>query len=451
MNDSRETIFALSSGAGRAGIAVYRLSGPLASEIVQTLCSGLPYPRRASLNGLRDPENAELIDRGLVIWTPGPNSFTGEDVAEFHIHGGLAVGARLADVLSRFPNCRPAEAGEFARRAFENGKLDLAEIEGIADLVDAETEFQRRQAVRQMAGAQSQLYESWRTQLLHALALVEAGIDFPEEDDLASHDFAGPVRGDISALVEEMSRHLDDQHRGERLRGGVQVVIAGPPNAGKSTLLNALSRRDAAIVSTVAGTTRDIIRVDLDLGGYPVTLIDTAGLRQSSDEIEQEGVRRAVSAIEQADIVLYLFDAQSPAERLPGEVTSVPTCLLIRSKYDEISKKSPGGIVGGKNSESLDLSVHRDWNIDALETWLCDRAASLCGIGDGQGITRARHRDALQATWESLRAFLDSKEQPAEISAENLRQSANHLGRITGRVDVEDLLDIVFSQLCIGK
>ncbi len=451
MNDSRETIFALSSGAGRAGIAVYRLSGPLAREIVRTLCNGLPEARKASLRGLRDPASGDLIDRGLVIWTPGPDSFTGEDVAEFHTHGGLAVGVRLADVLSRFPDCRPAEAGEFARRAFENGKLDLAEIEGIADLVDAETEFQRRQAVRQMGGVQSKLYESWRARLLQALALVEAGIDFPEEDDLASHDFTGPVRDDISALVAEITTHLDDRHRGERLRDGVQVVIAGPPNAGKSTLLNALARRDAAIVSTIAGTTRDIIQVDLDLGGYPVTLVDTAGLRESPDEIEREGVRRAVSAIAQADIVLYLTEARSQAADLPGEVMSVPACLSIRSKYDEASETPPRGIAGQAGTESLDLSVHRDWNIDALETWLRDCAANLCGTGDGARITRARHRQALHATCESLRMFLDNGDQPAEISAENLRQAAFHLGRITGRVDVEDLLDIVFSQLCIGK
>lgn len=451
MNDSRETIFAMSSGAGRAGIAIYRMSGPRVKEITRALCNGLPDPRRASLRGLCDPESGQLIDRGLVIWNPSPNSYTGEDVTEFHTHGGLAVGASLTNVLSRFTGCRPAEAGEFSRRAFENGRLDLAEVEGIADLVEAETEFQRRQAVRQMGGAQSQLYESWRTRLLHALALVEAGIDFPEEDDLASEDFTGPVRKDISQLVEEISMHLDDQHRGERLRDGVQVVIAGPPNAGKSTLLNALARRDAAIISKVAGTTRDIIRVDLDLGGYPVTLVDTAGLRDARDEVEQEGVRRAISAIEQADIVLYLDDAPGPDGGPAGKTTDAPAQLLIRSKYDEISNVPPVGISIQAGSECLDLSVHRDWNIDTLESWLQDRAASLCGTGGSVGITRARHRHALQSTRESLGNFLDIGAQPAEISAENLRRAAFDLGRITGRVDVEDLLDIVFSQLCIGK
>jgi tRNA modification GTPase len=411
----------------------------------------LPKPRSASLRTLRAPKEGEILDQAVILWHPGPASFTGEDVAELHIHGSAAVGNRLLDILAVFPDCRPALAGEFARRAFHAGKLDLAEIEGIADLVDAETEFQRRQAVRQMGGEQSRLYESWRTRLLHALAMMEAALDFPEEDDVANLDLVPEIVGQVKVLAAEFTAHLDDGNRGERLRDGVRVVIAGPPNAGKSTLLNALAKRDAAIVSNIAGTTRDIIQIDLDLGGYPVTLVDTAGLWETEDEIEQEGVRRAETAISGADIVLYLEDAALATGETRDNISRCAEYLIVYSKCDLADKMTPGGVFEVDGRQSLRLSVHKDWNIEALENWLCEAAARLCGRGESVGITQARHRDALQASLDALLIFSGNPLQPVEISAENLRQAALQLGRITGRVDVEDLLDIVISKLCIGK
>ncbi len=451
MNDSRETIYALASGPGRAGIAVYRLSGPKAKDILTALIGVLPKPQRASLRTLRDPKDGDILDQAVVLWHPGPASFTGEDVAELHIHGSVAVGNRLLDILATFSECRPALAGEFARRAFHAGKLDLAEIEGIADLVDAETEFQRRQAVRQMGGEQSRLYDSWRSRLLHALAMMEAALDFPEEDDVADHDLVPEIVGQVKSLAAEFAAHLDDKNRGERLRDGVRVVIAGSPNAGKSTLLNALAKRDAAIVSNLAGTTRDIIQVDLDLGGYPVTLVDTAGLGDTEEEIEQEGIRRAEKAISGADIVLYLEDAALATGRIPNEISGCADHLIVHSKCDLVDKTAPGSVFKVDGRENLRLSIHNDWNIEALENWLCAAAARLCGQGESAGITQARHRESLQASLDGLREFLENPLQPMEISAENLRQAALQLGRITGRVDVEDLLDVVFSKLCIGK
>ena len=291
-----DTIAAQATAPGRAGIAVIRISGPQAGSILDALSGGpRPSPRQATLTAFKRPGDRELLDRGLALWFPAPHSFTGEDVAELHGHGGLAVVAALLAEITHFPGCRLAEPGEFTRRAFDNGKLDLTQVEGLADLVNAEAEAQRKQAMRQLDGALGLLYEGWRAELIGAMARIEAGIDFPDED--LPDDLLGRQRSALAALVDEIARHLADDHRGERLRDGFHIVILGAPNVGKSSLLNALARREAAIVSERAGTTRDVVEVHLDLGGYPVILADTAGLRHSGDSIESEGMRRALRAI----------------------------------------------------------------------------------------------------------------------------------------------------------
>ena len=304
----RDTIFALSSGRPPAAIAVVRISGSRAGEALKALIGKVPAPREAALARVRDPASGEIIDQALALWFPGPNSETGEDVAELQLHGGGAVIAATLAALSRLPGLRPAEAGEFTRRAFENGKLDLTAVEGLADLVAAETEGQRRQALRQLQGALGAPAESWRQRLIQALALVEARIDFSDEADVPE-DLLAPALAIARELEGEIAAALADGRRGERLREGLTVAIAGPPNAGKSTLLNRIARREAAIVSPYAGTTRDVIEVHLDLGGWPVTLLDTAGIRETGDPVEMEGVRRARDRAQGADLVLWVVDA----------------------------------------------------------------------------------------------------------------------------------------------
>ena len=329
---STPTIFAVASGTGRAAIAVLRISGPSAAEAVHLLSGPLPPPRYARLSALKDPESREILDRGLVLWFPGPASLTGEDMAELHLHGGRAVVAAVVAVLSKIPDVRPAEPGEFSRRAFHNGKFDLTAAEGIADLVEAETEAQRRQAMRQLEGAFGKLVESWRERLVKALAYAEAAIDFAEDDPAVTK---GDWRGEVAAVAEEIRRHLDDERRGERLRDGFEVAILGPPNAGKSSLLNKLAGREAAIVSRQAGTTRDVIEVHLDLGGLPVVLADTAGLRESTDEVESEGVRRALARAEAADLKLAVIDASSGA-KIDSETKRIidARTIVVASKRD---------------------------------------------------------------------------------------------------------------------
>ena len=308
---TRETIFALSSGRPPAAIAVVRVSGTRAGAALEAIIGKVPDPRKAALAQIRGPDG-EVIDQALVLWFPAPHSETGEDVAEFQLHGGRAVIAGVLSALSRIDGLRPAEAGEFTRRAFENGKLDLTAVEGLADLVMAETEGQRRQAFRQMTGALGKRAESWRSQLIQALAMVEARIDFSDEADVPQ-DLVTPALQIARALEGEITSVLADDGRGERLREGLVVAIAGPPNAGKSTLLNRIAKRDAAIVSPYAGTTRDVIEVHLDLAGLPVTLLDTAGIRETDDPVEREGVLRARARAESADLVLWVMDASDPA------------------------------------------------------------------------------------------------------------------------------------------
>lgn len=440
-----ETIYALSSAGGRAGVAVIRLSGPEVARVVTSLTfRPLPRPREAALRRLRDPISGAALDQALVLYFEGPHSFTGEDVAEFHVHGGRAVVGSVLKVLAGFDGVRAAEAGEFTRRAFENGKLDLTEAEGLADLIDAETEAQRRQALRQMEGALGQLYEGWRGRLLKVLAYAEADIDFADEE--LPDDLMEKLGPQIGALRAEIRKHLDDGHRGERLRDGVEVAIVGPPNVGKSSLLNRLAGRDAAIVSDEAGTTRDVLEVRFDLGGIPVTLADTAGLREASGAIEKEGIRRGLARADSADLRLVMVASGSDGKMI-GDFG------LARDGDFRIINKADQGRGADFGSEALAISALTGQGIDALVAGLEARVSALYGAGEYAPITRARHREGLEAATINLTRALEGLElgRDSALVAEDLRLAMRALGRITGRVDVEDLLDVVFRDFCIGK
>lgn len=442
-----ETIFALASGRGRAGVAVVRVSGPGAGHAVAQLAGRLPPPRLAQLARLRDPADGEVIDQALVLWFPAPGSFTGEDVAEFHIHGGPAVVAGLVLALARLPGLRPAVEGEFTRRAFENGKLDLTGAEALADLVAAETAAQRRQALRQLGGALGTLYGDWRDRLVRLLAHVEAAIDFPDEDlDPQLEQAALQAAAGIAA---EIARHLADGGRGERLREGLDVAILGAPNVGKSSLLNLLAGRDAAIVAEVAGTTRDVIEVHLDLGGWPLVLADTAGLRVSDDVVEREGMRRAAARAETADVRLILVDARTWPDLAP-EVAALcgADALLVANKIDLLGTPLQPDDAGRL---PLPLSVATGEGLPALLARLEQAAAERLDAGHAPVLTRTRHRLALEEAQAALeRACVPGARAP-ELRAEDLRQAVRAIGRILGRVDVEDILDVVFGEFCIGK
>jgi tRNA modification GTPase len=440
---ARETIFALSSGRPPAAIAVVRVSGPAARTALEALCK-MPEPRRAALRKLRHPETKALLDEALVLWFPGPNTETGEDMAELHLHGGRAVVAAVQDALGRVPGLRPAEAGEFTRRAFENGRLDLTAVEGLADLVFAETEAQRAQAMRQFSGGLAGKADAWRSRLIEALALIEARIDFSDQD--VPEDLAGPALYAARELLEEIEKTLSDAHRGERLREGIVVAIAGPPNAGKSSLLNRLARREAAIVSPHAGTTRDVIEVHLDLGGYPVTLLDTAGVRESDDPVEQEGVRRARARAEAADLVLWVVEAGQVAG---GSRNELKNEWYVHNKVDLIDSDSKQPLI---QPDSFEISALTGQGVDRLVAELAGFARGALGVGEPALVTRERHRAALRETADALgRALAIGGAGQEELIAEELRLAARALGRLTGRVDVEDILDVIFRDFCIGK
>jgi tRNA modification GTPase len=444
MNDD-QTIFALASGAGRAGVAVVRLSGTQASRALEQLAGIVsPKPRMAHLASLTDPRTDELIDKGIVLFFPSPASFTGEDVVEFQVHGGPSVVAALLDTLGSIKGLRHAEAGEFTRRAFENSKMDLTAVEGLADLIEAETVAQRQQAQRQMAGELGALYEAWRKSLLEALAHKEAAIDFADED--LPEEIERQLAAKVEALTIEIRRHLNDGRRGERLRDGLRLAILGAPNVGKSSLLNRLAQRDAAIVSETAGTTRDIIEVHLDLSGYPVTLSDTAGLRVSDDQIEAEGMRRAVAAAEDADLKLVVFDAALwPEDREEGLRLIDDDSVVIFNKVDKVPL--PASELNGK--QAYGISADTGEGLDNLLHILGQEIVQRWQVGATPWITRERHRLALSDCLEHLERFTEVKD--PELEAEDLRLATRTLGRITGAVDVEDLLDVIFSDFCIGK
>lgn len=439
-----DTIYALASAPGRAGVAVLRVSGAAAADALARLTRrDLPPPRLAKLRRLFDAAGTP-IDDALVLFFPGPRSFTGEDVVELHVHGGPAVVAAALRALGQVPHCRLAEAGEFTRRAFHNHKLDLAQIEGIADLVAAETEAQRRQALRQAEGAQSLLYDSWRDRLLRALARLEAFIDFPDED--LPEQLIRSIDGEVAALAGEIELHLLD-HRGERLRDGLTIAILGAPNAGKSSLLNVLAQREAAIVSERAGTTRDVIEVRLDLGGYPVTMADTAGLRASADEIEREGIARALARARRADVKLLVFDGGNwPAIDNETAKQIDDRALLVVNKADLLKEPEPVAIDG---QAVIKVSAKTGRGLDALTRALTTLAAAGLESGADVVVTRARHRQALEECHLALLRAAGAR-QP-ELKAEDLRLAVRELGRITGRVDVEDVLDVIFKEFCIGK
>ncbi len=444
------TIYALGtptpSRAHPGAISVIRLSGPRAADalIALTARDTLPEPRRMVLRTLRDPLSGEAIDRGLVVRFEAPNSETGEPMAELHLHGGRAVVGAALDAIARLGFCRLAEPGEFTRRAFEHGKLDLTEAEGIADLVAAETAAQRRQALQQMDGALHRLYESWRTAGLRALAHLEAAIDFPDED--LPSGLADEVRTAIAALQKEIATHLADR-RGERLREGLSIAIIGPPNAGKSSLLNLLARRDAAIVSETAGTTRDVIEVHLDLGGWPVVLADTAGLRASPDAIEQEGVRRARARAATADLRLLVLDASGDWR------TERDTLIAATENWSpafDIVVANKSDLATAQDVDVVALSASNGDGLPALLTRLERSAGELMQEGAGVvPLTRARHREALVECQAALERALGAPE--VALAAEDLRLALRAIGRITGTVRIDELLDVIFRDFCIGK
>ena len=370
------TIYALSSGHGKAGVAVIRMSGPQVGKVLQSMAGGIPEPRVARLAIIRNPENGELLDRGLILFFRGPRSFTGEDMAELHIHGGRSVIEGVLGALAGFPEMRLAEPGEFARRAFENGKLDLTAAEGLADLIDAETEAQRRQALRQADGGLRALYDGWRARLIAASAALEAALDFSDEGDVPE-TIASAAQPAVKMLVAEMAAHLADARGGEILRDGFRVVIAGPPNAGKSSLMNVLARRDAAIVSEEAGTTRDVIEVRLNLGGYPVILIDTAGIREAEGAIEREGIRRTLDRMREADLVLWLEDLTGAATYLaPSAGDSAPETLRVANKRDAATRPIPDGAIA--------ISALTGDGLDTLLAELLKRVREQIGGSEGQ-------------------------------------------------------------------
>jgi tRNA modification GTPase len=457
MSQAADTIFALSSGRPPAAIAVVRISGPHARAALEALIGRVPEPRKAALARVRDPHSGDVIDEALALWFPAPRSETGEDTAELQLHGGRAVIAAVLAALGRIAGCRPAEAGEFTRRAFENGQLDLTRVEGLADLIGADTEAQRRQAFRQLKGLLGDRAEAWRTQLIGALALVEARIDFPDEGDVPE-DLIAPALVLAKQLRDEIAHVLADQRRGERLREGLVVAIAGPPNAGKSSLLNRIARREAAIVSPFEGTTRDVIEVHLDLDGYPITLLDTAGIRESHDPVEQEGVRRARERAAGADLVLWVMDAATsgeiPVEQL-GREFSNNTKWLIWNKTDLISAlrvKALKSIIHKLDYRCYFISALTESGFDEFLGVLAEHARQYLGSGEPALVTRARHRRALEDTAAALgRAVAEPSPAREDIVAEELRLAARALGRLTGRVDVEDILDVIFRDFCIGK
>lgn len=445
-----DTIFALATAPGRAAVAVVRLSGPAAGQALSKLAGPLPPPRRAALRLFRD-EDGEIIDRALALWFPGPSSYTGEDCAELHIHGGPAVVDRLTERLSR-AGLRVAAPGEFTRRAFENGKLDLDQAEAVADLIEAESAAQARQAVGQLQGALGRRYEAWRDELLLILAHLEAAVDFADEGLPA--DVASLAGNPLRALLAELDLALADQDRGQRIREGYRIAVIGAPNAGKSTLFNSLLGRDAAIVTPIPGATRDVIEAPLVLAGYQAVIADMAGIRPAAEPVEIEGVRRAHVWAEGADLRLWVVDGSSASGewKLARELVA-PGDLCLINKSDLPAGEDARA--AGRGAEELGLEVrHVSFAGGGAAAALADElgrrvAADLAG-SDFPAVTRVRHAALLSQARRDLARALEVLSQP-ELAAEDVRRAAGALSRVTGRIGAEDVLDLVFASFCIGK
>lgn len=442
MPTSADTIYALSSGALPAGVAIIRISGPAAFDALTVLTGrGLPAPRQAVLASIRNRNN-EIMDQALTVIFPAPNSFTGENCVEIHSHGSRAVLTSVFAELDNLKGLRPADAGEFSRRAFENGKMDLLEVEGLADLLQAETEMQRRLAVEQSTGKLSALYDGWANRLTRARALIEAELDFADEEDVPD-SVAAQVWDAMSQLRDEIAGHLRSGGSSEIIRDGFKIALVGEPNAGKSTLLNALSGRDVAIVTDIAGTTRDVLSVDINLDGYLVRIFDTAGIRETQDVVEQEGVRRAVLTAETADLILLLQDNDSIPKQ---SMASFENQRRLRVR----TKSALSSFAVGEDFD-LSISAKEDFGLNELRLLIKQEIEKRVDAAQTLVPARARHKKRLEETLNYVSDALDSETLDLAIRSEYLRLAATSLGRITGRVDVEDLLGVIFSEFCIGK
>ena len=442
------TIYALSSGPGISGIAVVRVSGNK-SKIILTALTDQPFPKKrvATLKKIKNNKTNEIIDEGIVVWFPGPNTYTGEDMVEFHVHGSKAVIEELQNVISKFENCRLAEPGEFTKLAFQNNKINLLKAESIGDLIAAETELQRKQALRIMSGDSSKKFNIWREELIKILADIESKIDFPDED--ISADISETIKSESEKIKNQIKKTLDDDSVGEIIREGFKIAIIGPPNVGKSSLLNYLSKREAAIVSEKAGTTRDVIEIHLDLGGFPVIISDTAGIRDSRDEIESRGVKLAIRRAEDADLNIILLDPKNLDFKGYFKHKITDKSIIAINKSD----------LGKENLKKLDksinpifISVKEDNNIDKLIDEIKLKLKNQFLKTENVLITRSRHRQHLKECYKHLNSFLEKKNnQEFDKAAEDLRLSIRHLGTIVGRVDVEEILGSIFENFCIGK
>ena len=442
------TIYALSSGPGLSGIAVIRISGSQVKEIVKLTTNGkLPKPRQATLKKFTKINKSELIDEGILIWFPGPESYTGEDMAEIHVHGSIAVVRAILDELSKINNCRLAEPGEFTKIAFQNGKINLLKAESISDLISAETEIQRQQAINIMSGRSSDKFNSLREKLLKILSNVEAKIDFPEDD--LPEDVIKNIKIDSQKIRKEIEAILNDQKVGERIREGFKIAIVGPANAGKSSLLNYLSNRDVAIVSEIAGTTRDVIEAHLNVDGYPVVISDTAGIRKSKDEIEKKGIKLALKRAEDADLNIIVIEPKSV------DFTGFLNDLVSEKSIIVINKIDLGYKNINQQIEKFNpifLSIKNETNLDELINRIKDNLKNKFVSSNEILITRERHRQSLEACVENLKSFEEKNSQEDfDKAAEDLRLATRHLGMIVGKVDVEEILGSIFNDFCIGK
>ena len=442
------TIYALSSGSGTSGIATIRVSGKLAKKVVEQLTnSQIPEPRIATLKKINNINTNELIDEGIIIWFPGPNSYTGEDMVEFHVHGSLAVVQAIQNSISEIEGCRIADPGEFTKIAFQNNKINLLKAESIADLISSETEIQRRQAVKIMTGKSAERFNSWRDGLVKVLANVEAKIDFPDED--LPEDILKNIKTKVNEIKNEIKKTLNDQKVGERIREGFKIAIVGPPNAGKSSLLNYLSNKEAAIVSEIAGTTRDVIEVHLNINGLPVIISDTAGIRSSKDEIEKKGIKLALQKAEDADLNIVIIEPKS------GFFTGFLKDLLTSKSILVINKSDLNEnlfIDEFKKYKPIYISIKKEKNLNLLITEIKNKLKHQFHNSEDILITRERHRQNLEKCVEHLQTFEENNNlEEFDKASEDLRLAIRHLGRITGKVDVEEILDSIFNDFCIGK